>query len=212
MRTNPVSDAFIFLTSPFYSEPDWLHYVYWVIALASILIAAAAWRSRTSERSPIVDLWRYVIRFVLGSFWWQQSLWKFPTDTGGLRYWTEQEVQHSAFKIQATLIKTLVLPIFEPFAYGVYAFEVLVAVTLLLGLGVRIFATLGAVLICSLFLGLYQAPQEWPWSYAFLLILMITMVVDDYGLSLGLDAFIVRRRYVHDAGNGVASRAAISRR
>ena len=98
-------------------------------------------------------------------------------------------VAHSAFKIQAELVKSLVLPNFEPFAYAVYAFEVVVAVTLFFGLGVRLFASLGAVLILSLFLGLYQAPQEWPWSYAFLFVLMVIMAVENYGVSLGLDAW-----------------------
>lgn len=194
MRTNPVSDFFDFLTGPSYNEPDWLHYVYWALAIISFGIAIAAWSRRSRVYSPIVDLWRFAVRFLLASFWWQQSLWKFPTDTGGLLYWTQQEVEHSAFKIQATLVKTLVLPIFEPFAYGVYAFEVLVTVMLFLGLGIRLFASLGAVLIFSLFLGLYQAPQEWPWSYVFLLVLMIGMAVEDYGSSLGLDALLVRGR------------------
>ena len=192
MRADPISDVLTFLTGPFYSEPDWLHLVYWALAAASIAIAAAAALRLPSVRGRGTDLWRFAVRFLLASFWWQQTLWKYPEDTGGLRYWTEQEVEHSAFHIQSHLVKTLILPVFEPFAYGVYAFEVLVAVTLFLGLGVRLFASLGAVLILSLFLGLYRAPQEWPWSYMFLLVLIGIMVVEDYGSSLGLDAWLFR--------------------
>lgn len=194
MRTNPITDFLTFLTGPFYDEPDWLHYAYWALAVASIAIAVAALRL-PSVRGPLsrgrgLDLWRFAVRFLLASFWWQQTLWKWPEDTGGLRYWTEQEVEHSAFHIQSYLVKTVILPVFEPFAYAVYAFEVTVAVTLFLGLGVRLFGLLGAGLIFSLFLGLYRAPQEWPWSYVFLFVLMLVMVVEDYGQSLGLDALL----------------------
>ena len=188
MRVDPVKDFIAFLTKPFYGEPIVLHYVYWLLAILSISIAIAAWRALPGQAS-VTHLWRFVMRFIIGSFWWQQTLWKFPTDTGGLRYWTEEEVKNSAFTIQGRLVKTLVLPIFEPFAYGVYAFEVLVGVAILLGLYVRALSTLGALLIFSLFLGLYRAPQEWPWSYMFLLLIMITMVVENYGHSLGLDAY-----------------------
>lgn len=188
MRTDPVTDVLNFLTRPSYSEPYWLHYVYWALAATSVAIAIAALRL-PPVRSRLIDGERFVIRFILASFWWQQSLWKFPTDTGGLRYWTEQEVAHSAYAIQATLVKTLVLPIFQPFAYCVYAFETLVAVTLFLGIGVRIFGSLGALLIFSLFTGLYRDPTEWPWGYFFLVMLMVIMVVEDYGTSLGLDSW-----------------------
>ena len=189
MRVDPVTDFLAFLTKPFYSEPSFLHYVYWVVAIASVSIAIAAWRAVPGQARG-THLWRFAMRFVIGSFWWQQTLWKFPTDTGGLRYWTEQEVTNSAFAIQGRMVKTLVLPIFEPFAYGVYAFEVIVGVAILLGLWVRAFSALGALLILSLFLGLYRAPQEWPWSYLFLLLVMVTMVVENYGCSLGLDAYL----------------------
>ena len=192
MRVDPVTDFLAFLTTPFYAEPSVLHYVYWVLAIASLSIAIAAWRAVPGQARG-VHLWRFAMRFVIGSFWWQQTLWKFPTDTGGLRYWTEQEVTNAAFAIQGRLVKSLVLPIFEPFAHGVYAFEVVVGVSILLGLWVRALSALGALLILSLFLGLYRAPQEWPWSYVFLLLIMVTMVVENHGRSLGLDAYLQAR-------------------
>jgi hypothetical protein len=40
----------------------------------------------------------------------------------------------------------------------------------------------------NLWLGLYSAPGEWPWTYMFLVILMALFVVDPPGRSLGLDA------------------------
>ena len=188
MRKDPVTDLFAFLTGPFYSEPTWLHYVYWLLAIASVSIAVAAWGSVPGQARP-ENVFRFALRFLLASFWWQQSLWKFPTDTGGLLYWTQQEVAHSAYAIQGQLIDKLVIPIFEPFAYAVYGFEVLVAVLLFLGLFVRWISIPGTLLIVNLYFGLYRVESEWPWSYMFLIVLMVVAIVEDWGMSLGLDAY-----------------------
>ena len=192
MRVDPITDFATFLTKPFYAEPSFLHYIYWMLAILSLSIAVAAWSRLPGQRRG-VNIMRFCVRFLIGSFWWQQSLWKFPTDLGGLRYWTEQEVQHAAFAFQGQLIKAVILPVFQPFAYGVYAFEVIVAVAIMLGLYTRLVSTLGMLLILNLFLGLYRAPQEWPWSYVFLIVIMVIMAVENFGLALGLDAFIEAR-------------------
>lgn len=211
MRIDPITDFLHFLIGKSYSEPSWVHWIYWVLAAASLAVASATLRL-PSARARWIDLERFAVRFLLASFWWEQSLWKFPTDTGGLRYWTDQEVAHSAFGLQGALVKAVILPVFQPFAFGVYAFEVLVAVTLFLGIGTRLFASLGAVLILSLFTGLYRAPQEWPWSYLFLVVLMAIMVVEDYGMSLGLDAWLAARRRGIPAEPGVPSGAPVNSR
>ncbi len=189
---NPVSHFIDFLTKPFYGEPYAVHFVYWALAISSLVIAAVAAGS-VPVNNWGVHLWRFAVRFVIGSFWWQQTLWKFPTNTGGLEYWTKLEVAHAAIPLQSQLIKVLVLPVFTPFAYGVYAFEALVAVSVLLGLFTRVFSVLGALLIFSLFTGLYSAPGEWPWSYAFLTLIMVTMAVEDYGMSFGVDMLLAHR-------------------
>lgn len=188
MRVDPVTDVFAFLTKPFYAEPAWLHYIYWFLAIVSLSVASAAWRALPDQARP-VQLLRFAVRFLVASFWWQQSLWAFPTDTTALHYWTDREVQHAAYMVQAMIVHELVLPAFAPFAYAIYALEVLVALALFLGLYVRIVASFGVLLVVSLFLGLYRAPQEWPWSYVFLCLLMVIMMVENYGRSLGLDAY-----------------------
>ena len=45
----------------------------------------------------------------------------------------------------------------------------------------------------NLWPGLYSAPGEWPWTYFFLLVLMLIFALRRYGRSLGLDAIIVAR-------------------
>lgn len=189
MRTNPIGDLIAFLTAPSYSEPAFLVVIFWLIAAASILIAIYAYRSLPEQRTG-ANVVRWLVRFIIAGMWWQQSLWKFPTDTGGLRYWTEQMVQHAAFPLQSELVKDLVLPIFQPFAVVVYLLEVAVALSLFLGLFVRAGALLGGLLILNLWLGLYRSPAEWPWTYMFLVLLMVIFGVEAYGRSLGLDALL----------------------
>ena len=189
LRIDPIRDIFAFLTAPNYNEPGFLVVIFWILAAASLSIAAHAYRTLPEQRSA-THVVRWVVRFVVACMWWQQSLWKFPTDSGGLKYWTELIVQHAAFPLHGQIVKNLILPIFPPFAVLVYLVEVLVAVSLFLGLFVRASAIVGGLLILNLWLGLYRAPQEWPWTYVFLILLMVTFGVEGYGRSLGLDAFL----------------------
>ena len=54
-------------------------------------------------------------------------------------------------------------------------------------------ALIGALQILNLWLGLYNAEGEWPWTYFFLLVLQLIFAVHRYGRSLGLDALIIAR-------------------
>jgi uncharacterized membrane protein YphA (DoxX/SURF4 family) len=192
LRNNPISDILAFLTGPSYGEPRFLIVIFWILAAASVVIAAYTFRSVPEQRSA-AHVVRWAVRFIVAAMWWQQSLWKFPTDSGGLKYWTEQIVQHAAFPLHGELVKDVILPIFPPFAVLVYLLEVLVAISLFVGLFVRASAILGGLLILNLWLGLYRAPQEWPWTYMFLILLMVTFGVENYGRSLGLDALLQAR-------------------
>ena len=85
------------------------------------------------------------------------------------------------------------LPHFYLFAPVVYSLEVLTAMSLMLGIFVRFWGVIGALQILNLWLGLYNAAGEWPWTYFFLLVLQLIFAVHRYGRSLGLDAVIVAR-------------------
>jgi hypothetical protein len=63
----------------------------------------------------------------------------------------------------------------------------------MLGVFVRLFGIIGALQILNLWLGLYSAPGKWPWTYFFLLVLMLIFAFHHYGRSLGLDAIMMRR-------------------
>ena len=44
----------------------------------------------------------------------------------------------------------------------------------------------------NLWLGLYRSPAEWPWTYFFLIVVQIMLLVQQPGCSLGLDAILPR--------------------
>jgi uncharacterized membrane protein YphA (DoxX/SURF4 family) len=70
---------------------------------------------------------------------------------------------------------------------------VAIAVSLILGLATRLGAALGALMAINLWLGLYDAPGEWPWTYMFLVVLQVIYLIDPPGRSLGVDALVWRR-------------------
>jgi hypothetical protein len=69
---------------------------------------------------------------------------------------------------------------------------VLIAVTPILGLLSRLGAFLGTLMAINLWLGLYRSPAEWPWTYFFLIVVQIMLLVQRPGRSLGLDAILLR--------------------
>jgi hypothetical protein len=76
----------------------------------------------------------------------------------------------------------------------IYASEVAIGISLIIGLFVRASAAAGALLIFNIYLGLYRSTSEWPWTYAFLVLLMVLFAVERYGRSLGADALLAARK------------------
>jgi uncharacterized membrane protein YphA (DoxX/SURF4 family) len=197
VNPNPFSDTIAFLL-----QPGWTTAIFWLLLLASVGVAAYAWSAIPGQRT-VAHLGNWGFRLFIGAMWWQQSLWKLPpyyTDqpqepfgTTGLAYWMGLMGKHAALPLQAGFVNKIVLPHFYLFAPIVYGAEVLVAVSLILGLFVRLGGVIGALQIANLWLGLYSAPGEWPWTYFFLLLLMLSFALHHYGRSLGLDAIVVAR-------------------
>lgn len=207
MNPNPVADVGQFLT-----QPGWTTAVFWLLIIASIVIAGYAWRRIPAQRSTR-NLFGWICRFLIGAMWWQQTLWKLPPyytltpdkpfGKTGLAYWMGLMGKHAAIPFQADFVNHVVLPHFYVFAPIVYSLEVLTAVSLILGVFVPLWGLIGAAQIANLWLGLYSAPGEWPWTYFFLMVLMLIFAVHRYGRALGLDAVIASR---------AAPRSALARR
>jgi uncharacterized membrane protein YphA (DoxX/SURF4 family) len=197
MKHNPFSDVVDFL-----QQPGWTTVIFWALLLASIAIAAYAFTTIPSQRR-VIHMWNWGFRLVIGCMWWQQTLWKLPpyyTDhpdqpfgATGLAYWMGLMGKSAAIPLQADFVNNIVLPHFYLFAPVVYSLEMLTAVSLILGIFVRFWGVIGALQILNLWLGLYNAEGEWPWTYFFLLVLQLIFAVHRYGRSLGLDAVIVAR-------------------
>jgi len=192
LRKNPFSDTLLFLTTG-----GWTTVVFWLLLLASIGIAIFNYRRDPKQRSAL-HVWNWLSRLFIGALWWQQSLWKLPptyTDqpdgSGGLRYWMEQMANNASFAAQADFVKKIVLSHFYFFAPQVYAGEVLVAASLMLGLFTRVGGFIGALMAVNLWLGLYRSDSEWPWTYFFLVVIQFMFVAYRPGRSLGLDALIL---------------------
>jgi hypothetical protein len=194
VRTNPFWDTLQFLV-----EPEWTTVVFWALLVASIAIGALVFRRDPAQRAP-KHLWMFASRVLVGAMWWQQTLWKLPptyTDqedgSGGLRFWMEEMTKNAAFSAHAKLVKDVVLQHFHFFAAQVYAAEVTIALSLMLGVFTRIGGTLGFLQAVNLWLGLYRAPAEWPWTYFFLIVVNGTFAVFHAGRSLGVDALLAAR-------------------
>ena len=188
MRPNPLYDAVQLLT-----RPGWFTPVFWLLLLASIIIAALAWRRDPLQRTPR-NLGIWVLRVLTGAMWWQQTLWKIPPNFDGLKYWMQQEADHAAIALQGTLVREIVLPNITVFGPLVYLVELSIAVSLLLGLLSRVGALLGLLMGLNLWLGLYSAQGEWPWTYMFLCIIQAWFVMDPPGRALGADVLLLHRR------------------
>jgi uncharacterized membrane protein YphA (DoxX/SURF4 family) len=188
MRPNPVWDVLAFLVTPTWTTP-----VFWLLLGCSIVIAVIVWRRVANQRTAQnVGVW--VARVVVGAMWWQQSLWKIPPNYDGLVYWMNQMGEHASIKLQGNLVHDFVVPNIAVFGPLVYATEVCIGISLILGLLTRLGAFLGILMALNLWLGLYSAPGEWPWTYAFIILLQLLFIIDPPGRDLGAD-ILLRRRY-----------------
>jgi len=189
MRDNPLTDALAFLVD---TEKFWFTVIFWLLLLGSIAAALQVWRTDPAQHSA-----RHIgiglLRFITGCMWWQQSLWKIPPHYDwGLIHWMQEMVDHASTELQSVLVRDLVLPNIALFGPLVYAIEVAIGASLILGLFTRLGAALGALMAINLWLGLYNAPGEWPWTYMFLVVIQLLFLIYPPGRSLGLDVLLQR--------------------
>jgi uncharacterized membrane protein YphA (DoxX/SURF4 family) len=205
---NPFADTLGFLF-----KSGWLTAAFWLLLAGSAAVAIVN-LYRDPEQRTTQHLWTWIARLFIGALWWQQSLWKLPptyTDnpdgiSGGLHHWVGEMAKYAAFGWQSALVKDVLQPNFYLFAPQVYGAEVMIAASLMLGLFTRAGGVLGALMAINLWLGLYRAPYEWPWTYFFLVLLQTTFVVLHAGRSLGIDAIIARHEHAQPCSRRAAAR------
>jgi len=188
MNPDPLSDALAFLANPSWPRP-----VFWLLLLGSATTAVFVWRSDAAQHS-IRHVGICLLRVMVGTMWWQQSLWKVPPHYDwGLIHWMQEMVDHASTELQSALVRDFVLPNIAVFGPLVYVIEVFIGVSLILGVTTRLGALLGALMAINLWLGLSDAPNEWPWTYMFIIVVHLIYVIDPPGRSLGIDALLWRR-------------------
>jgi len=201
MRTNPFFDAWLFIIG---STDDHqklgaakflLVALFLVLVAVSLWIAWTNWREDPGQRSG-AHITTCVCRVLIGCMWFQGCLWKLPLPvSGGLQYWTEQMASRAAFEFHRELVTSVYLPYLSMLNPIIFLAEFTFAVSLILGLGVRLIGVLGIIFVLHLWLGIYQpgSPAEWPWQYIFLAIVMFFFALHAAGRSLGLDGWLRRK-------------------
>ena len=158
--------------------------------------SAGEWRADPRQRT-FGHVANWIVRVLVGGMWWVNTLWKLPlfSEENGLHYWVDQEKTSAAFGWLRSFVSDVLLqtPVFYAVDVVTFFTELAFAVSLILGLGVRIVGAIGVIFCAQLWLGLYRNETEWPWTYVFLMVLMGLIAVHAYGRSLGLDAGLRRR-------------------
>jgi uncharacterized membrane protein YphA (DoxX/SURF4 family) len=214
MPKNPISDVWQSLTgttSDHLELGNWrflLVTLLWLLLVAGLAIAFVNWREDPAQRTGR-HIGIAVVRVLIGCMWFEGMLWKLPLPlSGGLQYWTEQEVTRAAFEFHRDFVKDFLLPNLAYFGPVVFLAELCFAASLMLGLAVRLFSILAILFVLQLWLGIYRPgdPAEWPWSYVFLAMLMFFFALDVAGRSLGLDAWLRRNVPSVSQGRGFIGR------
>jgi uncharacterized membrane protein YphA (DoxX/SURF4 family) len=213
MKINPFYDTWEFLLGRTGDHMLAGAFVSWILTLGFLALLAAgvriAWQEWHADpaQQTTRNLAIWAMRTLLGCMWFQGSLWKLPLPvSGGLSYWTQQMSEHSAFAAHAWLVKSVLLPGLIVFNPIVYLVELGMGIAFILGLAVRPFAVIGSLFVLNLWIGLYRHPQEWPWTYFFLIFTMGFFYLDNVGRLLGLDGMMARKPIALLRGDGVIAR------
>ena len=132
--------------------------------------------------------------------WWLQAEWKGPPDWGcgaagdsGLCDWLGREIASPLIPAYGEFLSGFVVPNLAWTGAIIWASEVFIAVSLILGLFTRLGAMIGTIISVNLLVGLWAVPHEWYWTYVFLIFVNFFFVLTRAGRWLGLDALIVSR-------------------
>jgi uncharacterized membrane protein YphA (DoxX/SURF4 family) len=198
MRTDPFSDTLQFLLG---QQPDqqvlgifgWFFLaLFWALLIGSVVIAARCWQADPAQRT-VVHLWTWVARTMMGAMWFQGALWKLPfPQSPGFFHWTTQIAENAAFGWHRTLAAEVMLPLLPLFQAVAFFGEMAFAISLMLGLAVRLSSLLAIGFVLQLWLGLYHVSFEWPWLFWFMIFTLGWFIVHRAGRSLGLDGLLLR--------------------
>ena len=177
--------------------------MFWLLLLASVAIAALVWRRDPAQRTPR-NLGIWGLRVLMGTMWWQQTLWKIPPNFDGLQLLDAAgSGARRDRRCRAHWCATSCCRTSRCSARWSTWWKLAIGVSLLLGLFSRAGALLGLLMGLNLWLGLYSAPGEWPWTYMFLVMIQALFVIDPPGRVLGADALLRHRHELRRAADSL---------
>jgi thiosulfate dehydrogenase (quinone) large subunit len=135
------------------------------------------------------------VRVTMGLLWLTNAGWKRPPDFGreagsGLFRYTSYAVDHEVFAPFAFVVREIVIPNFTLFGWMVLFVEAALGAFLLLGLGTRLWALIGAAQAAVITLSTLNAPGEWNWGYYMFIAIHLLLFATAAGRQAGLDGVL----------------------
>jgi TQO small subunit DoxD len=198
MRTDPFADAIAWLF-----DFRWQTLLYLALLVASVVVASINWTHDPEQRrAESVTIWLF--RLLIGAMWYQGTTWKLPLPVSdAFAYWLGETAKYAAFPFIRSLVTNVFQPLLPVVGTLIYFAELFFAVTITLGVLTRLGALLALGQATFLWIGLYQAPNEWPWNYVFLMIVHGFFIVIAAGRYLGVDAILRRPGAAADRATGL---------
>jgi hypothetical protein len=198
MPANPFADTISFLigTAHDYNPFGAVRYVsvvfYLLVIGGSFYVAYRNWQADPAQRTAKhVFIW--LMRLTAAGMWYQGTLWKLPLPVSdAFMFWTGALAKYTSFAPHAYLVKTLFLPYIFLLQPVIYLVEIFFTLTLSLGIFVRLAGLIAVVFTAHLWIGLYNDPTEWPWTYIAIIIAHGMFVASEAGRSLGMDHLLRR--------------------
>jgi len=196
MMHNPFSDtlAFLFGSAQDYNPFGASRYIsvvfYLLVIAGSVLIALRAWQRDPAQRSAH-HAWIWIMRLVAAGMWYQGTIWKLPLPVSdAFKFWLGAVGKFTSIPGHAWLVNHLLLPNIALLQPVVYATEIFFTLALSWGLLTRFAGLLAVAFTLHLWVGLYNDPTEWAWTYAAIVISHGMFVASAAGRSLGLDGML----------------------
>ena len=144
--------------------------------------------SRDPEQRTGYHFWLAGMRIVAAGMWIQGTIWKLPWPVAaGFRFWLDQEAKYSSVPLLGTLMHDLFIPHIALLQPLFYLLEIFFTVSLTLGIALRLSGIVAVLFSVQLWLGLYNDPAEWPWTYMAIIFAHGMFAAACAGRSLGLD-------------------------
>jgi uncharacterized membrane protein YphA (DoxX/SURF4 family) len=190
---NPFSDFAAFLAgiSPDYNALGTSRYIFVIFYIAllagSAYVAWRNWQTDLSQRTSR-NVWIWLMRVLIAGMWYQGTFWKLPLPVSqAFTFWTGALVKFGSFGFHEALVKAIFVPHINLLQPVVYLTEIFFTIALTLGIFVRLAGLVAVVFTAQLWLGLYNDPTEWPWTYIGIIAAHGMFVANSAGRSLGLD-------------------------